>query len=181
MLGIELGLYTYWATLHCWNVFTLSCGLVSRLWAWKEESIVIWVSWRVEYAWVLLEVGFIVPPCGTTVHILVRGWLWLESEFLPVVVAHTFNFNTWEAERQIDLHVWGQFGLHSEFHPGQPGPHKETLTKTTLQNKNKTKNLSFRLIFFCHVNLSFCNQCTRETLWKGEKGTAKQTYKEHAC
>jgi hypothetical protein len=69
---------------------------------------------------------------------LVFGWS-IKNQWGQAVVAHAFNPNTWEAEAGGFLSsrpAWS-----TEWVPGQPGLHRETLSqKTKKQNKTKTKN-----------------------------------------
>jgi hypothetical protein len=60
----------------------------------------------------------------------ISGWGW-------AVVAHAFNPSTWDTEAGgflISRPAWS-----TEWVPGQPGLHRETLSQKTKQNKKKTK------------------------------------------
>ena len=56
------------------------------------------------------------------------------------MVAHAFHPGTWEAERQADLCMGGQPGLHSEFQDGQGYTEKSCLKNKTQQQKQEEKN-----------------------------------------
>jgi hypothetical protein len=64
----------------------------------------------------------------------------------PGVVAHAFNPSTWEAEAVGFLSsrpAWS-----TEQVPGQPGLHRETLSRKTKKQTKKKKNRQ-RKYFFC--------------------------------
>ena len=72
-----------------------------------------------------------------------------------VVVVHAFNPNSWKAERQTDLWVWGQPGLQSEMQDSQD--YKEKPSSETKQNKNKKKIPQVYLATWVSVS-SRCSQ-----------------------
>ena len=54
------------------------------------------------------------------------------------MVAHAFNPSTWEAEAGVFQSLRPAWS--TEWVPGQPGLHRETLSRKTKQNKTKNKN-----------------------------------------
>jgi len=49
---------------------------------------------------------------------------------MPVVVAHTFSPNTWEADAGWAMWVWGQHGLQSELQDSQGYIDRSCLERT---------------------------------------------------
>jgi hypothetical protein len=56
------------------------------------------------------------------------------------VVAHSFNPSTREAEAEAGGFLSSRPAWSTEWVPGQPGLHRETLSQKTKKNKKKTKN-----------------------------------------
>ena len=78
----------------------------------------------------------VVPPTSSYQKALPATTL--RTEFCWVVVVHAFNPSTGrQRQRQVDLWIWGQPGLQSEFQKEQPGPHRETLLQNTKKEKKK--------------------------------------------
>jgi hypothetical protein len=53
------------------------------------------------------------------------------------VVVHAFNLSTWEVEAGRFLSL--RPGWSTEWVPGQPGLHKETLSRKTIKKKKKKR------------------------------------------
>jgi hypothetical protein len=71
------------------------------------------------------------------------------------VVVHTFNPSTWEAEAGGFLSsrpAWS-----TEWVPGQPGLHRETLSHKTKQNKTKKCTASTNVFQFLYFLLWHCS------------------------
>ena len=61
------------------------------------------------------------------------------------MVAHTFNLSTWEAEAGGFLS--SRPALSTEWVPGQPGLHRETLSRKTKEQKQKQKQKQKKNVF----------------------------------
>ena len=71
--------------------------------------------------------------CGYFIYI-VEYYSAIKNEYKPGVVAHAFNPSTWEAEASGFLSLGPAWS--TEWVPGQPELHKETLSQN---KKQKTK------------------------------------------
>jgi hypothetical protein len=86
-------------------------------------------------------------------------------------VAHTFNSSTWEAEAGGSLSLRPAWS--TEWIPGQPGLHRETLSwNKTKQNKTKITFLLFYYLTFCLTLSDMCYKTWYVCVWGGCHGPA---------
>lgn len=64
-----------------------------------------------------------------------RHWSIKTAE--PRMVVHTFNHSTLQVEVDRSLWVWGQIGLHSEFHASQDHRARHHVSKNSSNEKQK--------------------------------------------
>jgi hypothetical protein len=83
-------------------------------------------------------------------HLGDRSWVWnltqmtvkIVGSAAGAVVVHAFDPSTWEAEAEAGGFLSSRPAWSTEWVPGQPGLHRETLSRKTEEKKKKKKSLT---------------------------------------